>query len=411
MPEWSVLLAMAAIVVVAGTALAVWLRRRKAESTRPNSDVVARVETSTPPLTNEAGTAVGFVETGRPGEFVLFGSDEALGPAGHPVAKQLVRHITGASKVLQGAKTAAELSGRVVVVDPKTAEAIRQGTVMIDKAGKMVAAGMKGNKIAHLARMQPLGKVTTTALVSGPAALTAIAMQAQMASIERQLHDIAEGVNELLARDDRRFEATLEANVRAVFDAWSLAHAIGELTDGIWEPMSGRDPEFGAALREAKSELDAEAKKLKHLSRNPDIKARERELGARAHGLDAAIRKYEVALVTVVRYHELRAWRLAMTNDNAALEFRVQTERFLEEERQFASLHDQILEALDRMADAGFIKSNLHWRSHPRLVERTRWLRTVNADNRWGLGRLASASTHEAVPHTALPPGEEITPE
>lgn len=100
-----------------------------------------------------------------------------------------------------------------------------------------------------------------------------------------------------------------------------------------------------------------------------------------------------------------------MTNDNAALEFRVQTERFLEEERQFASLHDQILEALDRMADAGFIKSNLHWRSHPRLVEHTRWLRTVNADNRWGLGRLASASTHEAVPHTALPPGEEITPE
>lgn len=108
-----------------------------------------------------------------------------VGPSLATAPRQLDRYTTGLRVGADAAHSFAELSGRLVLVDDKTAAALRSGRIMKDKAGEILGKVLREDgKIPSVTRLREIGGSAATA-ASLTNALSAMAMHAQLDRIER----------------------------------------------------------------------------------------------------------------------------------------------------------------------------------------------------------------------------------
>jgi hypothetical protein len=112
------------------------------------------------------------------------------------VPTQLAAAAVAGQAGLEALIKAGQLTSRLVLVDPKTAKAIKAGTMVKDKAGDMLALIRgSGGKFAGRTRIKPLSGGLVKSAAAGPAMLSAIAMQAQLAQVEKAIAEVRDGVN------------------------------------------------------------------------------------------------------------------------------------------------------------------------------------------------------------------------
>jgi hypothetical protein len=148
---WIVLAVLLALVVV--VALVMALRGRRA----PGTDLAA-VETTSPSMRSEPGVAAGRNESAVDLETVMADAGATLYipidsgrkylAVAHPDARvegrtssvpsQLVGAAVAGQAGLEALVKAGQRTGRLVVVDPATAKAIKAGAMVTDKAGQML---------------------------------------------------------------------------------------------------------------------------------------------------------------------------------------------------------------------------------------------------------------------------------
>jgi hypothetical protein len=113
-----------------------------------------------------------------------------------PVPSQLVAAAVAGQAGLEALVNAGRLSGRLVLVDPATAKAIKAGAMVTDKAGDMLAVirGSSGG-FSGLTRIKPLSGGLVKSAAAGPAMLSAIAMQQQLARVEKSISEVRDAVD------------------------------------------------------------------------------------------------------------------------------------------------------------------------------------------------------------------------
>lgn len=344
-------------------------RRKRSTSGSPIGSPGQRIGANLTPIPTPVDQ-VSWIETGNPGELLLLGSEDLLPEAGRRVPAQLARAAVIGSDATTAISEAVKLSGRLVLVDGQTAAGIKAGTMMLDKSGEMIAATLKGgHTVEHLARLKPIGAAGGM-VTAGPAVLSAIAMQAQMANIEKRLEEVADGVSDLIHRDDLRLTSTIKAQSQALSQARRVSERVGELTEGTWSEIQGMRANVIQSHLEAKGHLAGALEKLGAL-REKSIKVRENRINAAVSELEKAFLTVELSTRNYVTYVGLHAWRLAITNDPAAEQYLDEARAFLSTQNELVELQENALQIVRELDRAGRVDRRLHWHRHPQLVDRT----------------------------------------
>ena len=131
-----------------------------------------------------------FVALARP-EAVIAGTHSQL-------PTQLARLAVTGQAGVDAMLKAGQLSGQLVTVDPATARAIRAGTMVTDKAGEMLGI-IRGesSRWGGLTRIKPVSGGLIKSASSGPAVLSAIAMQSQLANVEKAIASMSAVVDNM----------------------------------------------------------------------------------------------------------------------------------------------------------------------------------------------------------------------
>ncbi len=201
---------------------------------------------SIPELTEapEVGTTVVVQEIGDR-QVVAFGSDadlEALGRVGDRVPAPMVQAFRSGAAALPSVSSAA-MSGRVVWLTKESSQLLKKGTPASGGGGSflgIVRDPSNGRWLGQL-KFQDLGRMGTAA-VALPNLLSAVAMQQQMAAIEKKLAAVQERLDELL--EDRRLEleAGLDTNLEILSEVAERTRRRDELEPAQWQRLATIEP-------------------------------------------------------------------------------------------------------------------------------------------------------------------------
>ena len=284
-------------------------------------------------------------------QVIVLGGDEAAAAVGEvigPIPGQMAGMLVGADAMVKAGIAVSEQSGVLVRVAGDSAKALREGRKVYDSSGKLLAVVQDANgKFIHVLRIQPLKGVQ--ALSAGTGALSAIAMQAQMAAIEKKLQEVLDGVRDLQASIDRHEQAQLDGMDRTLNDIYQGARTSGVLTQAAWDQL--------APLRKFIDEHHANAElKVKALV---DDLAKQKSTGDRrgwfrTYGpkLEKALAQLAQAERSLIQFEALRTWWLALTDDAAAGHYAEQLRARLDERRRArGAIEEATLQALESARD------------------------------------------------------------
>jgi len=321
----AVLLAMAAVVT-----LVLALRARLA----PATDRTA-VETATPAMSPEPGELAALdepsvdldtvmadagatlyipIDSGRK-YLAVAHPDARVEGRTSPVPPQLVGAAVAGQAGLEALVKAGQLTGRLVVVDPSTAKAIKAGAMVTDKAGDMLGV-IRGSKGAWsgLTRIKPLSGGLVKSAAAGPAMLSAIAMQAQLAQVEKSISEVRDVVNAIKGYLEEAEEASVEGRRDTLATVYRTAQETGRMTQSLWDQIQDleaplrRDVSLADRfLARAVSELEQGASGL--------VGSRLKWLEEAGGPLAAAVAGVADARRSLVQFSMLRLWWLAVVED------------------------------------------------------------------------------------------------
>lgn len=160
---------------------------------------------------------------------------EVIGEAG----PRLVSASRRLSSATQAAVQAAEQTGHLVRLHPDSAKAFRQlKPDQVKDAAGFVYSTLRGSdgKYRHVVRLKDVGKLQT--LSSGAAIISALAMQAQLDRIEKQLGQIQAGVGEVQRTLDASSNSKRAALDTLLGEIYRTAHESGQLTPAQWAQIA-----------------------------------------------------------------------------------------------------------------------------------------------------------------------------
>lgn len=340
----AVVLAMAAVVV-----LVLALRARRAPATDPTG-----VETASPTMRAEPDELAAREEPSVDLDTVMADAGATLYipidsgrkylAIAHPDARvegrtssvpsQLVGAAVAGQAGLEALVKAGQLTGRLVVVDPATAKAIKAGEMVTDKAGEMLAVIRgSGGAFSKPTRIKPLSGGLVKSAVAGPAMLSAIAMQAQLAQVEKAISEVRDTVNAVKGYLEAAERASVEGRRDTVATVYRTAHETGRMTQSLWdqiqdlEALLRRDVSLADRfLSEVVSKLEQGASGL--------VGSRLKWLEEAGGPLAAAVAGVADARRSLVQFSMLRLWWLAV-----------------DEDATLASRHSQLRELLAALPD------------------------------------------------------------
>jgi len=250
-------------------------------------------------------------------QVIVLGSDasaRSIGEVVGSVPAQLAGKLVGVDALLRAGIAAGEGSGMLVRVTAESAEALRQGRQVFDSSGKLLAVVQGANgKMMHVLRIQPMRGLQ--ALTAGTGALSAIAMQAPLASMEKKLEEILEGVHDLQATAERQEQAALDGMDHTLQDLYGGARSRGVLTQAAWDQLAPLGRPIHRQLASAESKVESLIDEMHKQKSTGDRRSWFRKNSSR---LESALAQLAQAERAALQFEALRAWWLVLTDDPTA---------------------------------------------------------------------------------------------
>lgn len=357
----------AAIVLVIGLAIcvaiaAVWLvTRRTLRSSAHYAPAATLVPVNVDPaLPAPALPQILSVSTDRPNEVYVFGPTELLSGYGTTLAttpRQLAKHMTRLQGGVDAARSYAEYSGRLVLVDAKTARALRSGKMMHDKYGEILGHVLRDDgKISSISRLRQIGGLGAN-VATLTNALSAMAMQAQLDRIERQLSTITQGVEEVHREQMREWHARTLGAQDALREVYGTATRTGELTQANWAQIAGLNADLRTQIHGDRDRLASAVAELEALAKSTDVSQRVKEVErklATVTNAHAALRESSRAWA---QFSTLRLWHLTVVEDPTLAAYRSDLEQLI------SSIHNELEPLRERTENALRQLPDATWKS------------------------------------------------
>lgn len=355
-----VLIVIAAAVIA--LLLAAWFVQRKraghdtsAEShASPGSKALSESVPGPPDTTDEYAGTVLALPTDRPNEVYLFGTAEQLDTYGSTLATappQLARYATGLRAGADAARNFAEMSGRLVLVDEKTAAAMRAGSMVRDAAGEVLAIAKRADgKFASVARLRQVGGIAASAS-SMTNALSAMALQAQLDRIERQLSAISDGIDSVNREQLREWHAQTLGAQDMLRQVYSTAAQAGELTSPNYDQIAGIGHVVRTQLNGDRDRLSAAVADLERLAAARDLKTRLKDIDAKVEAVQLAHAALTESTRSWAQYSALRLWQFTVIGEPALEAYRKELQVFIESsKKEIEPLRVRSSEAVGKLA-------------------------------------------------------------
>lgn len=316
-----------------------------------------------------------------PGEddlILFFGDHTAVRELGGEVVQRvpgdLARIAVGADALVKAGIEIGQQQGMLVRLGKESTAAYRSMTKTVDAGGQVMGVFRDGGgKFRHVVRFQPATALQTLNGITG--LLSAVAMQAQLASIQRAIADVAADVMRVERTQENLITSEMKAVEGLLRETYDAAMSSGELTDVMWDQIAGiallvrKHDEFSALqLRDITRELAAQR----------SVKDRRHWLKKNRHRLAERLGAAQHASVLSAQYGALRLWRLTSLDDPSR-DFYVRelTTSVPRREALVADLAVELRKAIDDAAHVGW-STRIHSPFDSRRVRRL--MKEVNDD-------------------------------
>lgn len=329
--------------------LTTWLRRSSGRRTRPTSDPLAGARegpaSGVAPASREleellAGSGITLYLPADEGQYLAVSRPSAPVPGKRSkVPNQLAAAALGWHAGVQAMLKAGELSGRLVLVDPATAEAIKAGQMLKDSAGNMlgVIKAANSNEFQALSRLTPLSGDLIAAASAGPAILSAIALQAQLAAIEKSIAEVRDTVNAIQGYLEEAERASVEARRQVLGEVYRTARETGQMTQSLWDQIQHLEDPLRRDVIMADGHLGKTVTKVEQ-GASGSVSSRLKWLEEVDEPLAAAVGGVADARRSLIQFSILRLWWLSVSGDPALASRQGQLKQML------AALPDHVLE-------------------------------------------------------------------
>ncbi|MFI5796113.1 hypothetical protein [Streptomyces sp. NPDC051677] len=280
-------------------------------------------------------------------EVYAFGTRENLDAFGTTVIEtpmQLGSWATRAKAAVDGVQTYQQMVGRIMLVDPEMAAAVRAGSAAKDKAGEVLALVRDGKgKFEHVGRIKEISGLA--AAVSMTNALTAMALQAQFDRIEKQLTTISEQVGSVQRQQLREWHSEVRATQDQLAEVYRTAGSAGILSEENWRQIVSSGILLRKHLYADIDRLCEAITTLEDVARDRTLRGRERRLTDSVEFLLASGAALENSSRSWVQFSRLRLWRMTVVDDPTL-------ESYREELAAYVVQQATILDPLIARADA-----------------------------------------------------------
>jgi hypothetical protein len=341
----------------------------------------------------------------RDNEVYAFGAPENLDVVGTTLVRtpqQLGSWATRAKAAVDGVQTYQQMVGRLMVVDPEMAAAIRAGSAAKDKAGEVLALVRDGKgRFQHVARLKGAGGLAAAASMTN--ALSALALQAQLDRIEKRLATICEQVGSVQRQQLREWHAEARAAQDQLAEVYRTAGRAGTLSDMNWRQIESCGILLRKHLLHDIDRLLEAITTLEDVARDRTLRGRERGLTDSVEFLLAAGAALEESSRSWVQFSTLRLWRMTMVDDPTLESYREELAAYIA--RQATTLDPLIARAeaaIGQVADFRWwhlARSPIAGRRLPARVETA--LAVVRAVD-WAPLRLEHPHQEPELPQRAL---------
>lgn len=254
--------------------------------------------------------------TGQHGQVLIFGDRtqaNRLGTIVQDLPTALARTAVGADAATRLALAAGEQSGMLVRLTRDSAKAYRELTKASDASGAVLGVLFRNGKFAHVIRFTPAVGLQAIGGVAG--ALQGIALQAQLASIEKALAEVSSKVDTVIQGMELDRAAHFGATQAVVMEVYRASQATGTLTSAMWQQIAPLAHPVRHAQERARLELQATVESLEGLA-GERLKARRTELTRLEQGaFDQAFDRVRRADRVAAQFQALRLWHLIESGD------------------------------------------------------------------------------------------------
>lgn len=286
---------------------------------------------------------------------------DLLGEAG----PRLVSLTRRASAGVQAGVQAGRETGYLVQLHPDSVKALRalKPDQVKDAAGYLYSTLRDGDgKYRHVIRIKDLGKLQ--ALSSGAAVLSALAMQAQLDRIEKQLKEVLSGIDRVRWELDAAADAAARGLDENFAEIYRVAHETGELSRHQWEQVAPNitrtyERRLATVAKINKCIQDIEALPKKATDRKKRLEKLAGRLNRLLDQLDEDDRR-------VAQAQGLRLWHLAVTGDSTLASTLNDTKRQLAERlAERSSILTRVI-AVVKDLDVAWLQK-VHWRARQEI--------------------------------------------
>jgi len=279
------------------------------------------------------GQPIVIVDPNDDSQIIVLANEDVAATFGEVIGAipgQMAGMLVGADAMVKAGIAMGEQSGLLVRVVGNSAKALKEGRKVYDSSGKMLAVVQNANgKFMHVLRIQPLKGVQ--ALAAGTGALSAIAMQAQMAAIERKLQEVLGGVRDIQASIDRHEQARLDGMDRTLNDLYQGVRMSGVLTQATWQQLAPLRKFIDEHHVNAELKVNALVDDLAKQKSTGDRRGWFRANGPR---LEKSLAQLAQAERSLIQFEALRAWWFSLTDDAAAGHYAEQLRTRLDDRRR-----------------------------------------------------------------------------
>lgn len=235
---------------------------------------------------------------------------DVLGEAG----PRLVSLTRRASAGVQAGVQAGRETGYLVQLHPDSVKALKalKPDQVKDAAGYLYSTLRDGDgKYRHVIRIKDVGSLQ--ALSSGTAVLSALAMQAQLDRIEKQLKEVLSSIDRVRWELDAAADSAARGLDENFAEIYRVAHETGELSRHQWEQIA---PNITRTYERRLATIAKINKCIQDIEALPKkAKDRKRRLEELARGLARLLDQLDEDDRRVAQAQGLRLWHLAVTCD------------------------------------------------------------------------------------------------
>lgn len=264
---------------------------------------------------------------------MVFGPAKAasrLGEVVGAVPGQLATAAVGADSLVKAGISMGEQSGMLVRLTPESTRAMKELNQIKD-AGGAVMGVLRGDnaKFRHLVRFRPQQGLQLAS--SATSILSAVAMQAQLAAIERSIAEVGRQVTEV--REALRITAAAERSAvsNVLMSTYQASTAAGVLSQSAWDQVAPMAVTVETVAEQARREL---ARLLDDLEAQRSTGDRRAWFTKHERSLVEALDAVASTERSRVQYSALRLWWLSASHDPLLEPYTAQMQQLVLDQEQ-----------------------------------------------------------------------------